>query len=158
MSEKIWNPVGWVGLFFLLISGFLPHLKIDMGAAKISFVSPLTLLINSIEMFVKSVGPVSILLLAVALVTVICYIAGLGWGISGLVKWEAKSIYYGGIIGLIYAFMSFISAYFWFKIMSWPEPVQSFLMPMIGAEWGFISAIIGSLVLMFSGSLGSRSS
>jgi len=156
MNGKIWNPVGWGGLFFLLISCFLPYLKIDMGAAKVSFISPLMLLIDSIEMFVKSLSLVTVLLFEMALVTVICYLSGLGLGISGLVKWEPKSVYYGGITGLAYSFLSFVTSYFWFKTMTWSAPMISVLTSMIGAEWGFILGIIGSIVMMFSGSLGGR--
>ncbi|MEM4156363.1 MAG: hypothetical protein QXQ38_06525, partial [Archaeoglobaceae archaeon] len=91
MIEKFWNPIGWIGVTFLIISGFLPNLGISAGTVKISFLSPLTLLIDFCGYFANSPNFLSFTLLLMALMALICYLAGIGMGIRGLLKWETKS-------------------------------------------------------------------
>ncbi len=135
--------MGWIGLFLLLISGFMPSISMETVLfGSLSFLPILNLLI---EILAIGKSPLYIL----AFFTAFFYFSGLACGFYGLVSWRPKYTLYGGTLGLLYSFLCYFLIYSYIRSMT-AEPIASIALQLSSVGIGVFVGLFGAILMLYS--------
>ncbi len=138
--------VAWIGLFFFALSSFLPIISVDIPFLKVSILSPVSLLSEMIlngDSFINSFSRISPNIPYLAIVTVSLFFFSMFLGFYSLVNNYRQGTFYAGVLGMLYVFLAFVTAYGLLRLNN----TYGF---MTSAGIGLYTAFFGSTLMIYA--------
>jgi hypothetical protein len=140
--------IGWIGFFFYGVAAFTP-----VGVKQFGFIpseqyfAPLEILGRFIidpKAFISAYSTISETFPTILIVMTVVYFAGLISSLYGLVNGRVAYTRYGGVLGLLFSFLAYIS------IIGLASHVKTGFMEIWSIGTGIHVAFLGSVLMLYS--------